>query len=405
MKNLAHTLLLLLFTSSIGFAQWQVSNSQINGYAVSYPAADAAYITASTGILYKSNDGGVSWAQIYDFGPFSSLDNPNFINADTGYVEVNSNVYRTFDGGTNWTNVSLNWPQPSFVPFFQMKITDQRLYASYISNDTAYLLKSDDYGTSISKIFSHYEPNAQPFIFSFVDTLNGFLINPLELEQVLKTTNGGNSFDTIFITTGPIVLQTEFDFTDLQNGYHYGSYGSQSHPTRTWNTGSFYFPIDLDGFGVLPIHDLDFNSSKLYAASLYGKIFYSVNKGQDWVEQSTPINDLISSIAFLDESNGIAVSYGAVLYTRNGGNLGVTEPIDLQHAVEIYPNPAQNYVYVQSLSSVEIVSIDLLRLAGKQVRQFDDYVGKISLEGIPTGEYILQTSTSNGPTFTKITIR
>ena len=172
------------------------------------------------------------------------------------------------------------------------------LFNSSTSNDTTYIKKSIDLGNSWTTLFQHYQVGNQPYNLSFVDNSNAYFINPNELDRVYKTSDGFLSTDTILITTGDLVLQEQFDFIDLENGYHYGSWGSQSNPTRTWNTGTFYFPIDLDGFGVLPVLDLDFNTSRLYASSLYGKIFFSLNNGQNWTEQVTPISDPIYSISF-----------------------------------------------------------------------------------------------------------
>ena len=184
------------------------------------------------------------------------------------------------------------------------------------------------------------------------------------MDRVYKTTDGFLSTDTAFITTGDIVLQEQFDFKDLQNGYHYGSWGSQSNPKRTWNTGTFYFPIDLDGFGVLPVLDLDFNTSKLYASSLYGKIFYSLNNGQNWTEQVTPISDPINSISFFNNNKGIAISGNTVLYTNNGGIVGVNEINELTSLVNIYPNPTTEVLTIQNNSS-QILKFTLYNSLGE----------------------------------------
>ena len=186
------------------------------------------------------------------------------------------------------------------------------------------------------------------------------------MDRVYKTTDGFLSIDTVFITNGDIVLQEQFDFKDLQNGYHYGSWGSQSNPKRTWNTGTFYFPINLDGFGVLPVLDLDYNTSGLFASSLYGKIFYSSNNGQNWTEQTTPISGPIHSIAFLDNDRGIAVSGNKVLYTNNGGIVGVSEVNPFASFVNLYPNPTVSNVTIQN-NSTQTLQLSLYNSLGQKI--------------------------------------
>jgi len=332
-------LIAFMFISITANAQWNQSPfvPPVNLYEVEYPALNSAYIAAYQH-LYKSTDGGISWSQIYSAGPFANFSDLVFVNADTGFVSLYGSVMRTFDGGMTWSAISGNGQQP-------VKITGEKLFASYVSNDTTYLVRSDDFGDAWSVVLQQSEVNALPYLFSFIDDLNGYFINPNKLNEVYKTIDAGVSWDTLIITNGPLVPQAKYDFKDLQNGYLYGSWGSQSDPTRTWNTGTFYFPIDLDGFGVLPVLDLDFNTSRLYAATLYGKIFYSINNGQDWTEQLTPTIYPVLSVSFFDNDHGIAITDQNVLYTSNGGFTGIMDAVD-KSPYQVFPNPVVRELHV-----------------------------------------------------------
>jgi hypothetical protein len=352
-------LIIIILSTKLTYGQWNQSNFVALGglYEVDFPSENAAYIVGDFGFVYKSTDEGITWSQIYDFGPFTSPSNLEFINADTGFVNIYGNHYRTFDGGVSWTQ---------FGTFPKLKIFQNNLFTSYTSNDTTYIKKSIDLGNSWITLVQNYQIGNQPYIFSVVDNSNSYYINPTELDRVYKTTNGFSTIDTVFITNGNIVLQEHFDFKDMQNGYHYGSWGSQSNPKRTWNTGTFYFPIDLDGFGVLPVLDLDFNTSMLYASSLYGKIFFSLNNGQNWTVQTTPITDPILSISFLNNNKGIAISGNKILFTNNGGIVGVSE-VDLQNSlVNIYPNPIVSNLTIQNKSNQKM-QLSLYNSSGQKV--------------------------------------
>jgi photosystem II stability/assembly factor-like uncharacterized protein len=390
------------------FGQWTESTSIGSFFEVAYPDTSAAYITGDFGIVNKSIDGGVSWSQIYDFGPFSSLSDPQFINADTGFVSANGGVYRTLNGGSAWSPISSNWTQQNGTTITRIKIANERIFSSYVNNDTTYFLSSDSYGTNWTIIFQNYEINAQPYTYSMVDSLNGHFINPNELEQVLVTNNGGLSFiDTLQITNGPIVLQAKYDFIDMQNGYSYGTSGSFSHPTRTWNTGTFYFPIDLDGFGVLPILDLDYNTSKLYAASIYGKIFYSINKGQSWVEQSTPTSNTypIMSISFANETHGIAVAGNGVIYTKNSSISAGINDKTINNKIIIFPNPAKDVINIESLNNIEFIEISLYNSEGQLVKHFETSERSLDINNTPAGQYFLSIKTVNESITKKIIIK
>ena len=84
---------------------------------------------------------------------------------------------------------------------------------------------------------------------------------------------------------------------------------------------------------------------------MYGKIFYSLNNGQNWTEQTTPISDPIHSISFLNNNKGIAISGNKVLFTSNGGLVGISEINDLTSFVNIYPNPTIDILTVQNNST------------------------------------------------------
>ena len=387
MQKLTLTILIaILFASMTARGQWNQSPFVPNYvYEVDFPAANAAYITGYNSV-YKSTDGGISWNEIYNAGPFANLTDLNFINADTGFVNLYGTVYRTFDGGTSWTKISGNGGQP-------IKIIGEKLFASYVSNDTTYMVKSDDYGTNWTTIFQQYELSALPYLFSFIDSLNARLINPNELGKVYKTNDGCVSFDTLIITIGNIVLQEKYDFKDLHNGYLYGSRGRQSHPTRTWITRTYYIPIDLDGFGVLPVLDLDFNTSKLYASSLYGKIFYSQDYGGSWTEQITPITDPIYSISFLNDNQGIAVGGNKILYTNNGGITGIQLTTDLTSSIIVYPNPFSTQTVLQTDKILKNATLTVDNCFGQTVKEIKNISGQtvtLFRGNLPSGLYFIR---------------
>ncbi len=388
-------------------AQWLTSDSSFYigsffGAGLDFPSENAAYITGGMGILYKSVDGGVSWDNHYDFGPFSNLRGPNFISADTGFVHANAGIQRTFDGGASWELITSSWGQDNSLPISSIKIIDEILFGTYVNDDTVFLVKSIDFGNSFLPIFEHVESGAQPFLYSFIDTLTGFFINPLELEQVYKTTDGFLTIDTTDITTGPISLESKFHYTDLQNGYLFGDWGSQSNPSRTWNAGGFFFPIDLDGFGVLPVFDMDFNSSKIFASSLYGQIFYLDNSSQTWIEQTTPTTDPVYAISFLDENNGIAISANTVLYTQNGGVLGLDEFTISNSFVSLFPNPTTDEFNIKVLENIQIEKIRLVDLSGKQVKDILPTESSISITDLPIGIYFVEFVTEKGTVVERI---
>ncbi len=392
-------LILLMLSTQVGFAQWKLSTFESTSYinTVAFPSENAAYIAGAVGKLYKSTDQGATWTDIYDFGVFTQPEDMFFINADTGFVNIYGTQYRTIDGGVNWDY---------YGSFYRVKAVQDTLYASKLSNDTVTIQKSVDLGDTWTTLFEKYETKSQPYLFSVVDGMNAFFINPKEVDRVYKTTNGFSSIDTLFIRNGDMVLQKEFDYKDLEFGYHYGSRRSESHPTRTWSKGDFYYPIDLDGFGVLPVFDLDFKKGIMYASSLYGKIYSSTNNGLTWTEHRTPTEDPIYSISFYDKENGIAISENRIFYTNTGGEpLGFGKQSNWNSEISIYPNPTQNMLSIEYSGGADML-IEVYSASGVKVKTIisNTELTKIDLSNFANGVYFI-SFTSEGQKQTKKVVK
>ena len=402
MKNkdrlLRKTALLILSVLLITpvFAQWKLAPNlppTMSGLTeVVFPAENAAYLCGYE-YVYKSNDGGLSWQSILDKGPFANFNNLLFINADTGFVNLYGTIYRTLDGGINWNSISGNHSQA-------LKESDGALYTSYVSNDTTYIIKSTNLGDQWTTIYKNHADKAQPYLFSFIDSQNGYFIDVNHPDRVLKTNDGCITMDTIWITTGDIIPQAQFDFLNSEHGYLYGSWGSQSDPSMTWNTGTFYFPIDLDGFGVLPVLDLCLKASNLYASNLYGKIFVSKDYGQRWTQQQTPSTDPIYSIAFLDDKRGIAVSENKLFYTINNG-LSNKNQNSIKDQMTICPNPAGDYFRIDGNVLQNIKKVQIVDINGRLIREYSGNSNLFRTDGIKSGVYIVKITSMHAEPISK----
>jgi len=151
--------------------------------------------------------------------------------------------------------------------------------------------------------------------------------------------------------------------------------------------------------------DLDFNTSKLYASSLYGKIFYSQNNGQIWTEQITPITDPIYSISFLNNNQGIAISDQKVLYTDNGGFVGIGEINDLNSSVRIYPNPTTDIIILEINTSDLLKSINIIDMSGKFITAYDKTDRALDIKGLNAGKYFIRIETEKEILTKKIIIK
>ena len=386
MKRTLHLTLAILFAPHTVNSQWDLSAfvSTTSLYEVEFPRLDAAYVIGDLGVLHKSTDAGITWSVLHQFGPFSSLQDLQFMNADTGFVGSTLFKQRTIDGGLTWTPIGDN---------MKFDIIGETLYTSTATDDTTRILRSTDLGDTWVTLFEHAHPGGSPYLISFIDGSNAYFIERDELENLYATTDGFATVDSTIGTVGDMVPQDEFHFNDVDHGYFYGSWGALSQPAWTWWGGILFAPLDLDGFEVLPVLDMTFNTPGLYACSLYGKIFRSMNHGSAWVQQPTPVSAPILSIAFADDLHGIAVTPDTVLYTSNGGAVGTHEQHIRGSSVRVVPNPACNTAAIEGISDDEVLDMTLTDMQGRNAMVLDKAARTIDVTLLPAGTYLLMVRT------------
>lgn len=75
---------------------------------------------------------------------------------------------------------------------------------------------------------------------------------------------------------------------------------------------------------------------------------------------------------------------------------------DLNRSIQLYPNPADEYLSFSDLGGSDILSLQIIDAHGRIVRQIENLQagGKISVNGLPVGVYMVRVrSTESGQTF------
>ncbi len=136
---------------------------------------------------------------------------------------------------------------------------------------------------------------------------------------VLKTTDGGTTFDTL--ATGRQETLTTVSFVNTQVGYIGGVNGLIM---KTENGGTSWFPLNFPSSGVVrKVQFLNENTGYVLASQpgydTDGFLYKTTNGGSDWVQVGLPNADKIIDIAFVDADFGWIASAKDIHTTSDGG--------------------------------------------------------------------------------------
>ena len=283
------------------------SNSweKLNNYPIENGRSDdlhffdplTGYVINSQGYLSFTEDGGKTWKVVYENeGTFlRCITFKNRLEGWLGTIGTGDEslrsrdtiaLYQTNDGGNNWSPVKFIGPTPKGLCGLQ-KVTDQMIVGAGRVRGPSYFIKTNDGGkTWYSYDLSHLAGSL--IATHFFDEENGFLIGGTTNDKknsrslVLKTSDGGVNWDTIYLSNQKGEYPWKFSFTTREEGY--------ISIQRNVREGSFYHLKTEDG----------------------GESWREVEHAQDYY--------YTQGIGFIDKNIGwIGGSFSATYETRNGG--------------------------------------------------------------------------------------
>lgn len=179
--------------------------------AVYFLNSNVGFIGGRNGKFYKTTDGAKSW-QNFSFTDTNIIVNQIlFINEDTGYLATTAGVYRTYNQGTTWNNITSSVGIYCRGIFFVDKNIGYAV--GYWTGGSARILKTTDGGNYWDNWSPAWQPPALNKVF-FINKDTGYFIG--EEESFYETTNGGISIK---------VLGISYDVSNPRDLYFF-SYGT-----------------------------------------------------------------------------------------------------------------------------------------------------------------------------------
>jgi photosystem II stability/assembly factor-like uncharacterized protein len=261
---------------------------------------------SSSGKIYKTNNGGIIWNEIFDAQ--TPLYNINKINQNELFVTGSAGLYKTSNFGSTWQSLIMGYKES----LYNIKVINQNII--YACGEKNRIIKSVDGGNSWVSVSG----SNKAFEFTefrdmyFLNESTGFVIG--DSSKILKTTNGGTNWELINL---PLFFPTCISFLNPVTGIIIGAYGKT---LKTTNSGNDWFVIHEDNLpSVWKIQMV--NQNLVFATSL--SVLKSTDGGSNWIDINPSVNwgSKYFGLHFLNENTGFVTSdSGYICKTTNGGN-------------------------------------------------------------------------------------
>jgi len=205
-------------------------------YALEAQSASVAWVGDGNGNIYKTTNGGANWNLIYSFGAFIDgikLVGSNLVAVSDGNSTTVLQIVYSTDGGSTWLSASV--PNVSGMNYSYPNNMDVVGNILFTGTSNGSLLKSTDGGKNWSAVSSALAYN---YGVSFADANNGITLNAAAYNNVWKSSNGGVN-GTLELNVAPNAYSVQLLKTaNPYIGWITGSYGLVLKTTdggNSWN--------------------------------------------------------------------------------------------------------------------------------------------------------------------------
>lgn len=261
-----------------------------------------AFGTAS---MLKTTNGGKSWVEV-NRSSSSFVDGIDFYDSSHGMMVCSTGrIYRTGDGGLTWDDLYTDVARNELVGVY---FPDENIGYAVGANET--ILKTINGGASWSKIRAGISPDYLGVFFTDAD--HGVVVG--EGGKIMRTTDGGLHWTAA--TSGSLEDLWWVDFPTPETGYAVGDYGAMVKSVdggSTWTALSSGTTADL-----MSVKFMD--SQTGIAIGDRGIILKTTDGGGNWYMPTSPTIRKLWAVSFANAVSGTAVGeWGTILRTTDGG--------------------------------------------------------------------------------------
>jgi photosystem II stability/assembly factor-like uncharacterized protein len=397
MKKLLFLILILfvltLQYTPILYSQWvniaNVNTTQLNS---------VQFIDQYTGIavgtdgIWRTINGGYNWTKTLNTLNLNCI---SFYDINNGFAVGDSGgIFRTVNRGTTWNQLA------PLVPYNLNGVSIQGNGFGCIVGDYRIVLRTTNFGISwtINQNASQYHL----YCIKMTGETFSYSGGSLNREYLFTTANYGLNWAVTFDNPGYPSLRSIEQFQP----YSIVAVGDDGWIRRTVNGGLNWTTTSISSENFNSVVFPDVNTG--YICGTHGVIFKSMNMGNNWNVQLTNTQENLKCLSFINTNIGWSVGQnGIVLYTTNGGITSlypVSKDIPQKFKLyQNYPNPFNPSTKIKfDLKVAGIVSLRIYDVKGcliseliNNYRSADKYEVEFDGTNLVSGVYFYELKIEN----------
>lgn len=380
------------------YAQWVPVSNPSSGEDVRVMMEAGSYLFAGTDGdgIFRSNDGGASWAAVNQGLPANST---VYALADAGddiYAGMpGAGIFRSNDNGSTWTDANGN-----------LGVNDKNINGITIHDDQVFIatgssgvFRSSDKGQTWEAVNDGLPVGN--FLWTRTITSNDDYLFLLTLGGIVRSNDNGETWEEA--NDGIVTTINLYNALYATGGDLYLGLGGGNGAFRSSDNGENWVSISAGLENVDDIRAFSSSNGKLYAASSEDGIFLSEDNGDNW----DAVNDGLAGDAFeiwslLALDNDLLAGTKDWIWVRSFDDIVVSNEFDTDthpksfSLQQNYPNPFNPTTTFQfNLPERAAVSIKIYDLVGNQVDEMrfgeltaGTYARTWNAEGLASGVYL-----------------
>jgi len=382
--------------------------------AVFFLSEDKGWIIGSewspdTTMIYTTNNGGDDWVLLNTFEHYSSSSSIHFFDENIGWLATGRDIYKTTDGGENWTLEIEGGGGNFYDMYFTGNGKGIAVGAYYDSSNRTNIFLTSDNGENWESINTGSGGDFFGASTFFIDESTGWILRP-NGGNGQKTTDGGYTWSP-FVIDAQSYFRT-FHFIDENTGFAAGEDVIFKTTDGGENWTQIYDAVGLiddDEVNFYDIHFTNQNYGWAFGDGGYGTkeyIIKTTDGGLNWeLEHEGSGIPRLEDAFFLGTENAWVVGRSASsgrMYKYNG-NLS-TDEVNFSDTINIYPNPAKDQITINSTSNNQIGQVEIFNLLGAKVDEVtvNNHEAVIDVSTLKTGTYFLKIYADSGVSTEKI---